>query len=205
MAALLQEQSRSKVQATLLAVRGLLESSRMTTRNYAPRRKASKGSGVLQDRMEEFYSNVANTVSHVASTLASHQSRLDSNDTVTATIQGDLRDIRRQQASDTLNTNARIDGVQRDLSDRIDGVQRDLTIRLETQTQALTEHFDKGIAEVSTVRKTDAKRISVLEKWRWVIVGAAAIVVFVVGDVLVRVFAGPVTDFVLKYYNIAKP
>lgn len=122
-----------------------------------------------------------------AVTLATHAQRLDAIEDMTKTVQEDLREMRKSQ-----------DEHSRYVNQRIDTVQKTVTEKLDTQTRELTQHFDAGIAEVKTLHENNGKRITSLENWRYVIIGGACIVGFIISDILVRVFYGPVGQFLAK-------
>lgn len=123
-----------------------------------------------------------------ATTLASHNERLDATDEMAKTLQQDLRELRTQQTQ-------RIETVQKDLSLRIDTVQKDLVEKMDAQTTALTEHFDKGISMVG-------KRLTALERWRILIVGGSIVIGFIVVDILARILLdGPVLDAFLHLFR----
>jgi len=161
----------------------VLSENSMAARNYAPRRNAR----TRTPRVDECFERFADTAGKIASTLAAHNERIEAQDTVSERIQEDIRDMRRQQATDTAT-----------LHSRIDAVRDDLTKRLDEQTDKLTETITTGLDKVTSARVTDQKRIGALEKWRWIIGGGAAIVGFVIFDVLVRIFYQPIAQWFLR-------
>lgn len=154
----------------------------MPTSNYAPRRTRSRK--VVDDCYERF----ASTVAEFSATLAAHNERLDGQESVATAVQQDIRDLRRQQATDTAT-----------LHSRIDGVREELTKRLDEQTDKLTDAITIGLEKVSTARNEDAKRIGSLENWKWWLLGGAALTGLVVFDVIIRIFYQPISQFFLQH------
>lgn len=153
----------------------------MAPKNYAPKRRARPVS------IDECFARFTNYAGEIASTLAAHNSRLDSQDTVATRLSEDIRDLRRQQASDTAT-----------LHSRIDGVREELTKRLDEQTEKLTETITGGLEKVGSARASDQKRIRGLENWRWLVVGGGAVVAIILFDVLIRIFYQPIAQFFLR-------
>jgi len=74
------------------------------------------------------------------------------------------------------------------LNERIDTVENNLFKKIETETSNISQHIDKLGDRLEANMNALDKRVSVLERWRWLIVGGAAVVLFVVSNYLIRVF-----------------
>ena len=60
--------------------------------------------------------------------------------------------------------------------------------KIETETSNISQHIDKLGDRLEANMNALDKRVSVLERWRWLIVGGAGVVLFVVSNYLIRVF-----------------
>jgi hypothetical protein len=118
---------------------------------------------------------------------------MDTIDGMAQTLQQDIRDLRTEQQKETRHLNVRIDTVQKDITDRLDN-----------QTKTLAEHFDKGIDKVTEAHVSNSNRISALEKWRWTLVGGGAALAFLISDVIVRIFYGPIGAYIAHFLGWAK-
>lgn len=74
------------------------------------------------------------------------------------------------------------------LNERIDTVENNLFKKIETETSNISQHIDKLGDRLEANMNALDKRVSVLERWRWLIVGGAAVVLFVVSNYLIRAF-----------------
>ena len=74
------------------------------------------------------------------------------------------------------------------LNERIDTVENNLFKKIETETSNISQHIDKLGDRLEANMNALDKRVSVLERWRWLIVGGAGVVLFVVSNYLIRVF-----------------
>ena len=74
------------------------------------------------------------------------------------------------------------------LNERIDTVENNLFKKIETETSNISQHIDKLGDRLEANMNALDKRVSVLERWRWLFVGGAGVVLFVVSNYLIRVF-----------------
>lgn len=81
------------------------------------------------------------------------------------------------------------------LTESIQTVERNLTEKIETETKRLSEHFDAAISkldakwgeqvqELETRDRNIEKRVSMLENWRWLLVGGGIVVLWVVSQII---------------------
>lgn len=80
------------------------------------------------------------------------------------------------------------------LNERIDTVELNLSNKIDNQTTKLQQHFDESVNRLGDrldqrIGAID-KRVGLLEKWRWLIVGGATVVFFIITEFLVRHFSG---------------
>lgn len=103
------------------------------------------------------------------------------------------------QRFETVTTDLRTstDADHQYLHKRIDTVEVNLSQKIDTQTAKLQEHIDSSIdrlgdrvdAKIGEIDKrinTIDTRVDQLENWRWLIVGGATVVFFIVAEFLVK-------------------
>ena len=74
------------------------------------------------------------------------------------------------------------------LNERINVVEDNLIKKIETETSNISKHIDKlGDRMEATVKALD-NRVSALERWRWLIVGGAGVVLFLISNYVIRIF-----------------
>ena len=74
------------------------------------------------------------------------------------------------------------------LNERIDTVENNLFKKIETETGNISQHIDKLGDRLEANLNALDKRVSVLERWRWFIVGGAAVVLFALSNYFIRMF-----------------
>ena len=74
------------------------------------------------------------------------------------------------------------------LNERIDTVENNLFKKIETETNNISQHIDKLGDRLEANLNALDNRVSVLERWRWLIIGGAAVVLFVLSNYFVRIF-----------------
>lgn len=77
--------------------------------------------------------------------------------------------------------------------ERIDTVEDNLGKKIQEHTDTVTRHIDAKVEALSkdmsaNVSKLDT-RITVLERWRWIIIGGALVVLFIITNYLVQLWA----------------
>lgn len=83
------------------------------------------------------------------------------------------------------------------LNERIDTVETNLSTKIDKHTAKIQEHFDESVNRLGDrleqrIGDIDG-RVDMLEKWRWLIVGGAAVVFFIVTEYLINYFQIRVT------------
>jgi phage host-nuclease inhibitor protein Gam len=103
-------------------------------------------------RLDRAVDKFADATANLSITLAKHSQRLDSGDKMIEAIQADhLR-----------------------LETKMDVNQKDMQSRLDAQTESVKAHFDETI-------KPLAKKVNVLNRWRWMIMGAITFIGTIAG------------------------
>ena len=74
------------------------------------------------------------------------------------------------------------------LNERIDTVENNLFKKIETETSNISQHIDKLGDRLEANLNALDKRVSVLERWRWFIVGGGGVVLFLLSNYFIRVF-----------------
>jgi len=97
----------------------------------------------------------------------------NSEDKIMGKIDKVSSELRDKQQTDHMYLNTRIQTVEENLSKKID-----------TQSEKIAQHFDKSIDKLDTKWDTKFvridKRVTGLEKWRWLIVGGGGVIMWIV-------------------------
>lgn len=80
------------------------------------------------------------------------------------------------------------------LNERIDTVETNLSTKIDKQTAKIQEHFDESVNRLGDrleerIGAIDT-RVSLLEKWRWLIVGGATVIFFIITEIVLNYFRG---------------
>ena len=73
------------------------------------------------------------------------------------------------------------------LHERISTVEDNLFKKIETETDNISKHIDKLGDRLEANLTALDKRVSVLERWRWFIVGGAGVVLFALSNYFLRI------------------
>ena len=148
--------------------------------------ETSVESELFGDTVDKF----ANAAMQFAVTQATHNQRLNGIDAIVRHLQDDIRTMRDVQQDNHKSVNERVDNLSNHLNTRMDTLDTrmdKLDTKLDTQTVTLTRHIDEGMEGIRT-------RLKSVEVWRYVILGGAAVVVFIIGDLFVRMFGDIALD-----------
>lgn len=149
-------------------------------------------------KVETSIAKFADATTNLAIMMASHNTRLDVMDQGMRERNADVTAIRDTQKRDNDTLTQRIATVETTLTSKIDNVQRDLSDKLMQQTHVLTGHIDAAMTKLDDkiedkdkTQKTDAKaisdRVTMLEKWRYLIVGGAIVIGFMLTGFFLRI------------------
>ena len=72
------------------------------------------------------------------------------------------------------------------LHERISTVEDNIFKKIETETNNISKHIDKLGDRLEANMNALDKRVSVLERWRWFIVGGAGVVLFALSNYFLR-------------------
>lgn len=90
---------------------------------------------------------------------------------------------------DIKDLHSRITTVNREVQERIDQVERHITSRIDALRTDLITHKKEDLPDDTTNDKMSDK-IADIEKWRWILVGAIAVIAWIIGesDLIGRLF-----------------
>lgn len=103
--------------------------------------------------------------------LAVHEQRLDGLDKVSD-----------QRADEIKELHSRITTGNREIMDKIGDMEDRLDVKLAAGAKAAKEQHESIQKEIQVDIKAIADRVDVLERWRWMIVGGAIVLGFLVGN-----------------------
>lgn len=114
---------------------------------------------------------------NISKLLAVHDERLNNLERANGEKADDIRDI-----------HSRITTISREICDKLDQVEDVLEKRLKEHSEKSDIHHENLKADLDKKLKSMDERVSLLEKWRWILVGGAAVVGYII-DKLVSFLA----------------
>jgi len=93
-------------------------------------------------------------------------------------IKEDVKDLK----ADVKEVHSRITTGNREIMDKIDDMDQRLDIKLNASAKSAKEQHEQIQIEIQNDIKEITKRVDVLENWRWMIVGGAIVVGYLVGN-----------------------
>jgi chromosome segregation ATPase len=128
-----------------------------------------KQSNQIHSRLDDAIVRLTDISSSIKSMLAVHDEKIRRVDSSQDDLYSSLEERRREWEIDLKELHSRISTQGRELREAI----QDTTVRSDKQHREHTDAIDK-------VNQTLSNRVGVLEKWRWLIIGGAIIIGFIV-------------------------
>ena len=120
------------------------------------------------DHSIEKISQVSNDIGRL---LAVHDERIDQLERVSVARMEDIKEL-----------HSRITTGNREISEKIDNLDRCLEERMRKAAIASKEQHEEIQKEIQKDVKEISERVDTLEKWRWMILGGAVAVGYIVGN-----------------------
>lgn len=126
------------------------------------------------------------------------QERIAKLETKVEAIQEDVKEVR----DDIKELHSRITTQTREIVEKIDDFQTRIEHRMQASAvtskdqhdairKAVQEDIEKVAKQLDSDIKEVSTRVGILERWRWMILGAAGVIGFVIGN----------SDFVIKFFK----
>lgn len=93
-------------------------------------------------------------------------------------IKDDVKDLK----ADVKEVHSRITTGNREIMDKIDDMDQRLDAKLNASAKSAKEQHEQIQVEIQKDIKEITARVDVLERWRWMIVGGAIVLGFIVGN-----------------------
>jgi len=120
------------------------------------------------DHSIEKISQVSNDIGRL---LAVHDERIDQLERVSVARMEDIKELHSRITTGNREISEKIDNLDRCLEERI----RKVTVDSKEQHEEIQREIQKDVKELS-------ERVDTLEKWRWMILGGAAALGYIVGN-----------------------
>jgi chromosome segregation ATPase len=138
--------------------------------------------GVLKSvvsKLDTSIEKITQVSGDISKILAVHEQRLDGLDKVSD-----------QRADEIKELHSRITTGNREIMDKISDMESRLDQKLQAGAKAAKEQHEVIQKEIQVDIKAIADRVDVLERWRWMIVGGAIVLGFVVGNtgIITKIF-----------------
>ena len=102
--------------------------------------------------------------------LSAHEARIDGLEKIADDRDDDIKDL-----------HSRISTMSREIADHMDLMENRIYVKLKENSLSSTERHDKIQREIESEIEKLGSRLTILENWRWWILGAAAALGFVLG------------------------
>jgi chromosome segregation ATPase len=122
----------------------------------------------------EKLTELSNSISKL---LAVHDSRLDSLEKINDRTDDDIKEM-----------HSRITTISREICEKIDQVEAMIETKLVLASENSTKQHNEIKSEIESKINVLSSRVSVLETWRWIVIGGATVV-------------GYLADKIIKLYN----
>jgi chromosome segregation ATPase len=130
--------------------------------------------GVLKSvvsKLDTSIEKITQVSGDISKILAVHEQRLDGLDKVSD-----------QRADEIKELHSRITTGNREIMDKISDMESRLDQKLHDGAKAAKEQHEKIQKEIQVDIKAIADRVDILERWRWMIVGGAIVVGYIIGN-----------------------
>ena len=123
-------------------------------------------------RLDRAITKITDVSSSIHIMLAVHEEKIERQDEILSDNSAQIENKRKELATDIKELHSRITTINRELYDRITNTEQHIINENQKIQQQLKQHI-----ESLKVNLND--RVSLLEKWRWLIIGGAVVVGFV--------------------------
>lgn len=128
--------------------------------------------GTLVDRLDITIDKLAEVSTSLSQLLAVHETKISAQDAIVKNV-SDLVEKRREEMEQNIKLlHARISSGEKELEDKLDD-----------RAESILEELKEMRAESAKQHEALNNRITVLEKWMWVVVGALAVLNFLGGNI----------------------
>ena len=123
-------------------------------------------------RLDRAITKITDVSSSIHIMLAVHEEKIERQDEILSDNTAQIENKRKELATDIKELHSRISTINRDLYERITNTEQHIINENQKIQQQLKQHI-----ESLKVNLND--RVSLLEKWRWLIIGGAVVVGFI--------------------------
>jgi len=128
--------------------------------------------GMLVDRLDITIDKLAEVSTSLSQLLAVHETKISAQDAIVKNV-SDLVEKRREEMEQNIKLlHARISSGEKEMEDKLDD-----------RAESILEELKEMRAESAKQHEALNNRITVLEKWMWVVVGALAVLNFLGGNI----------------------
>lgn len=136
--------------------------------------------GVLFTKLDNTIEKIGEMSNNVGRLLAVHEERLDILASIDRDLDSKIEKRRAEMSEDIKDLHSRITTGNREIVQKIDELEDRIDIKMKQNAMAAAEQHAKIQEEIKQDIKSVEKRITVLENWRWWVLGAAAALGFVI-------------------------
>lgn len=82
----------------------------------------------------------------------------------------------------------KVEGQYNTLHSRISDLRDDIQLAIDQKNERIMEKLDEQSAEAADAHKSLSERLGDIEKWRWILIGAAAVIGYILAHVRIEKF-----------------
>ena len=144
---------------------------------------------IFSEKLDAAIEKMGDVSNNIARMLAVHEERLNKQDHIDEELFGLLEKRRGEMQNDIKDLHSRISTVSRELSSDISDVEQRIMSAMTYGMTDLKKCITQDYKVLLDERKDLEKRISDLERWRWIVLG---------GSITFAAFANQIIEFLMK-------
>lgn len=133
--------------------------------------------GTLVDRLDVTIDKLAEVSTSLSQLLAVHETKISAQDVIVKNVSDSIEKRRDEMEDHVKLLHARISSGEKEMEDKLDD-----------QVESILEQLKEMRAESTKQHETLNNRITIIEKWMWVVVGALAVLNFLGGNIDLSAF-----------------
>ena len=132
-------------------------------------------------RLDAAIERIGELSSNISKMLAVHEEKLLQQNNINTDLYQTIETRRNELETDIKELHSRVTTQTREIVEKMDDMQTRLEHRMNAQSEMSKQQHDEMKNELQKDVKEIADRVDVLERWRWMIVGGAVVLGYILG------------------------
>lgn len=141
----------------------------------------------LNDKMEASIDKIETAASDISRVLTLHEYKTSHQEQIQNKINKDLEDQLDKHIQDSQDRSDKLNKKIEDVDDKIEKVNTELTEKIQQSQATIVEEMLRGRVElrqeITKLNDNFGKKIGELDAWRYMVMGAIAFIVFIIGNI----------------------